>query len=426
VGGIGTAQNQPNSPLTETDPPRRILNIDRRILIVLALTAIEPFTTIDTASMSSLRELIQALNADPWRRDHAFSDDVEAAHRQLFATNDAEARAAALNEWLSKNQPCLFGKIAAKTGLMRYCIISDADLESGDEHVQRRIQTARSAWWADAFDGQASGFVIALISEAVAFCEPDGNVLSLARRLCELYLLHEIEPDHIYTDAVYLEKPGKSRRTWKWGVGANYFAAHGDGRWWRDHRILGGLAFSMNSVGHMVKAAVINGSMAQLDEKLGGKVEDWGVAHVDSLPKALILAMRTIANAANTDSGKATRLFDVSELPPHLACPIDLPPGLTDKNCCEYFGHYDTDMTLPSEYFRADVDRPADVQDHRLDFTYLFDKVAANTDFAQLGEGVVIRGRVETASANPRIRFALPDDVNVSDEPALEAALRGR
>jgi len=375
--------------------------------------------------MASLRELADRLTLDEWRQRNKFSDDVAGTQRALFASDDAGERAAHLNDWLSKNQPCLFGKIAAKHGLMRYCILTEADL-ADDRHVQERIQAARSRWWGDAFDGQASGFVIALVSERVALSVPDANVLALARRICELYLLQDIEADRIYTDSIYLEKPGSGRRTWKWGVGANYFAAHADGRWWRDHRIPGGLALSMNSVGHMVKAGVINRAMSELDKDLGGTVEEWGVGHVDSLSKALLLAMRTIANAADTPSGKATRLFDLADVAADLPCPVELPPGLKGKNHCEYQGFYDTDVTLPSEYFRPEAERPATLPEHRLDFTYLFHSDVQNADFAQLGEGTVIRGPVSTASGTVKIRFATAEDVSISDEPALEAALRGR
>jgi hypothetical protein len=64
---------------------------------------------------------------------------------------------------------------------------------------------------------------------------------------------------------------------------------------------------------------------------------------------------------------------------------------LADKNYCEYTGKYHTDITIPSEYFRADVLRPDGLPTHELDFTYLFDKSLDNPDFDRMGHGVPIR-----------------------------------
>src|SRR5207248_2607935 len=92
---------------------------------------------------------------------------------------------------------------------------------------------------------------------------------------------------------------------------------------------------------------------------------------VDSLPKALDFAMRTISNATETVSGKATMLL---RDPGNLAvkCPVELSPILKDKNYCEYAGYYHTDITIPSVYFRPDVQRPSAIEQIILDFTYLF------------------------------------------------------
>jgi len=69
------------------------------------------------------------------------------------------------------------------------------------------------------------------------------------------------------------------------------------------------MAFSVNSVGHMVKSGRLREHMEKLNSDLGVSDEDWIASRVDSLPKALILAMKTVANAAETASGKATELL---------------------------------------------------------------------------------------------------------------------
>jgi hypothetical protein len=243
---------------------------------------------------------------------------------------------------------------------------------------------------------------------------------ALATQLASLYLLDEtIQRDRIYTDAIYLEKPGPSRTTWKWQVGINYFSAQGDQRWWHDHRVPGGMAFSMNSVGHTVKAGIINRVMKELDSELSASSEDWDESHVDSLGKALILAMRTIAKAADATSGPATRLYDVSERPPFIPCPVMLPPPLVSRNHCEYFGWYHTDYTLPSEYFEDSAVRPPKINSHVLDFTYLFDARPGNPDHVTIGQGLVIR----PASASWKNSMMEPIERDLESEPDLEAAL---
>lgn len=64
---------------------------------------------------------------------------------------------------------------------------------------------------------------------------------ALAQQLCSLYLLNEVDVDRIYHEEIFLEQPGADCRMWQWMAGVNYFCTNGDGRWWQDHRIPGGL-----------------------------------------------------------------------------------------------------------------------------------------------------------------------------------------
>jgi len=196
-------------------------------------------------------------------------------------------------------------------------------------------------------------------------------------------------------DELLLELPSPEHATWRWNVGANFFAAAGDRRWWQDHRIPGGIAFSMNSVGHLVKATIMAGKMAELETALGLDPEH-AVARskIGSLPKALEMAMRTIDKAAITPSGRATELIplpgDPTSLPVH-PCPAKLPEFLSNKNYCTYQGYYDTDQTIPIEYFTPAVERPNFISPHALDFTYLFVADVDNPDFMVTGEGRRVR-----------------------------------
>jgi hypothetical protein len=339
-------------------------------------------------------KLITKLEGDPWRKGADFSADIREANEILWAKGGRRDEIErCLLAWIQRNQPCLFGKAAAKMGLLRMCILDDSDLLQGDASIREKIQSARLEWTRAGYEGRASGFVIAVMSKRIAMATPGPEMMALARRLCELYLIEEegILPDKIYMDRIYLEKPGSSRRTWWWHAGVNYFCAQGDARWWHDHRFPGGLAFSMNSVGHMMKAGRIAAAMDALDKDLGITDHEWIGGPWQDLGKALQVAMQTISQAAPACSGKATRLVPTSESAPALPCPVDLRGPLSQMNHCEYRGYYHTDFTLPSSYFVPNIERPHGAEELKLDFTYLFHRSPENPAFFSMGEGIQIR-----------------------------------
>jgi hypothetical protein len=344
---------------------------------------------------NTVAHYLAQLNPDDWRQQVGFSPEVEAANRSLFESGVSDTESIRiLRDWLQAHQPCLFGRIAAKHGALSYCILNESDLEQSDEAIREKIQTSRLEWTREGFEGKKSGFIILAVSPRIAYARPSPEMRELARRLCYLYLETEVRMDHIHLDQIYLQKPGSHLTTWKWYAGVNYFCAQGDIRWWQDHRIPGGMAFSVNSVGHLVKSGIIANAMRELGELTGTPDEDYPVSKVDSLDKALELAMRTIAMASETESGRATELLplasDRSEMPVP-ECPVKLSKLVSDKNYCEYRGWYHTDYTLPSEYFLPAVDRPAELKAHSLDFTYLFHQNVDNPDFRLMGEGHQIR-----------------------------------
>jgi hypothetical protein len=387
---------------------------------------------------NSVAHYLSQLRLDDWRKTAGFSSDVEIANQKLFDPQISEAESIQiLREWLQKYQPCLFGRIAAKLGSISYCVLSENDLQQSDEVIKEKIQKARLEWTRDGFEGRKSGFVILAVSPLIANAIPSPEMRELARRLCYLYLETEIQVDNIHLEQIYLQKPGPLQTTWKWYAGVNYFSAQGDNRWWHDHRIPGGMAFSVNSVGHLVKSGMIANVMEELEKLTGSPNEGYPDTKVDSLDKALDLAMRTINLAANAVSGKATELlplpFDRSELllP---ECPVKLSLVVADKNFCEYRGYYHTDYTLPSEYFRPEIERPKDIKVHSLDFTYLFDKSLDNPDFKLMGEGYRIRDfltKEETPTLNDRGYLQLKrlkgegEEVSLSENERLVKALNG-
>jgi len=342
--------------------------------------------------------LFSRLKPDPWRAQVGFSPEIAAVNRVLFDPGTpAGSIKEAVNEWLHGHQPCLFGRVAAVTDTITYCLLDETQLVGSDDAIHDRIQQARAGWKAEAYSGKTSAFIILVRSERIARAEPNDDMRALAQRLCQLYLVEDaIEMDAIHTDHVELELPSffGRRPAVIFDVGVNYFCAQGDKRWWHDHRFPGGMAFSMNSVGHLVKSGILGNALKQVERDVSGDLPDWRSTKIDSLEKALFFAMRTIEGAAQAVSGPATQLLPLpgqSEELPVRKCPIPLPKDLTDRNYCTYLGFYHTDYTLPSEYFTPDVQRPSSVDPHYLDFTYLFDDRLDNPAHLRIGKGIRVR-----------------------------------
>lgn len=341
-----------------------------------------------------ISDRLATLTKDPWRASTPFSHDIDDATCRMFdAGDDSETICRLLRMWLAKYQSCLFGRLAARLDLISFCILTESDLRQDDGAIRDKIQAARIQWTRDGFAGRKSAFVILVVSPTLALATPDENLKALAQRLCSLYLLCEVSADRIYHDEIWLEKPGAERITWKWLAGVNYFCANGDGRWWQDHRIPGGMAFSINSVGHLAQTGSLLRAMKELDQTLYLPTESALATKVDSLDKSLEFAMRTIALASNTVSGKATELLPLSgSALPTPRCPVELPPFLSDKDFRYYKGYYHTDYAIPSEYFLPDIKRPNHCKARTLEFTYLFDADLENPDYVTMGAGRRIRG----------------------------------
>jgi hypothetical protein len=150
---------------------------------------------------------------------------------------------------------------------------------------------------------------------------------------------------------------------------------------------------------------------------------------IDSLGRALVVAMQTIDNASEAVSGRATELLPLPADPtvlPVEKCPVKLPSKLESRNFCAYRGYYYTDFTLPSEYFRRDVTRPGDIKPFdNLDFTYFFAKSADNPAHETMGEGVPIRtGSAESVEPDMAKRErVIPNEVSLAEQAELVSAL---
>jgi hypothetical protein len=347
--------------------------------------------------MPSIAKLLQNLSPDVWRQREEFSQDVAFCNRQILdGSKSDEEISVLLRDWLAINQPCFFGRMASGAlDLLSFCILRENDLAESDAHIRDKIKRFRLQWKREAFLGRRSGFIILAVSRRIVEAEPNEAMKELAKRLCFLYLREEIKEDEIHMDRLTLEvaptpeNPGESS-FYEWFVGVNVFATAGDKRWWHDHRIPGGIGFSMNSVGHMAR----NGSLHRLAEPgaTGLLKPLQGRLGIDSLGTALKFAMLTINGAQDAPGGKATclRRLDQQEynsLTPKCPFAHAVPPKLQLMNYKDYDGWYHTDVTVPSDYFHPDVNRPAAVVKKKLDFTYLFDDSIENPAYETTGLG---------------------------------------
>jgi hypothetical protein len=384
--------------------------------------------------MISLRDLYSHIREDSAREQLGWSPDLETAQADLLAAKDDSDRARILNEWLASRQPCLFGKIAAKNGMIEFCFLTEGDLAEEDGSLEAKIRAAHERWWDSALQGQKSGFVVLCISPRLALARPDHNLLEFGRRLAQLYLHRdEIAPDQIYLDQAFLEVPARpTTRLFRWDAGVNVFAAAADRRWWQDHRIPAGFGFSVNSVGHMVKSAELTNALIDYHKLLDLNSDQDAPNAVDSLGKALVLAMSTIANASNAVSGKATWLVPEAEgFDDCEPCPVELGKRLDGMTHCYYRGYYHTDITLPSEYFRDDVRRPEDLPSIRLDLSYLFRDSVHNPAYQTMGVGQRIRSddddvRLNATERRKKSHRNWPTVIDVSSAPAEISALLAR
>jgi len=336
-------------------------------------------------------ELIEDLPQDPWREDNPFSPDMQACHNVLFQVGSTRAEMAeALDDWLASQQPCLFGRMEAKQHRLAYCLLTENDLERGDDHVRTRIQGDRDAWKRWAIDGGSHGFIVFAISPRIARATVGQELQTLAQYLCDLYLGQD-GLDRILLDDLVLKIQVEAIREYrKWPVGVNFFSAQGDGLWWRDHRIPGGMAFSMNSVGHMARTKAE--AMLRRIPGLADSCQD--------LPRerltywALPTAMKTISppvEGSTRGTWLAARgLFAEDHEPPTYDQRHQVFGSLAGFSENRYLGRYHTDETIPSVYFEKSI---TDVAEARLRddlyFTYLHSP--GDPDYTAMGLGTLVR-----------------------------------
>lgn len=335
-------------------------------------------------------ELLSQLETpDPWRDSHPFSEDIESFNQKLFEPGVSRANQAdLLAEWLSRDyQPCWFGRMEAKRRRLAFCILNENDLAQSDQHIRVVIERERTAWKARAASGASHGFLIALISEDLARARRGPVLQELAETICELYLGVR-ESDRIHHDDLLLKLEVEGVATnRRWRVGVNYFSAQGDGLWWRDHRIPGGMAFSMNSVGHM--ARVLADDAIAKDPTLAAKA---AIVPREKLTYWAVPTAMGLIGAPVAGSGRGTWLADWGSFPE------DKEPPTFDRRHARfrhlakysenrYKGRYHTDITIPSDYFEEELWELEEIGERDdLYFTYLHS--LADEAYESMGIGI--------------------------------------
>ncbi len=362
----------------------------------------------------SLADLYADLNPDPWRSENDFSQEIRKAHEvMLYPFSHDPERREALGNWLQgKHQPCLFGRIAAKHNGISFCFLTTEDLLKSDEHVREKIDHARKLWKRRALRGEPRhGFFLSVCDQKVALANPDEALRRFALHIQTLAGWagrDDINNNEIIDEWIYLQHP-ESKAISKFTFSVDFFASAADGRWWQDHRVPGGLAFTANSLGHMVRH------------------QEWFGNATGQIEWALRSAMLTIEQAAkDAPHCPATYLIDESHgrpIRPYNWTEATPPPALEKlrgKDCGSYAGYLHTDHAVRSEFFEPHVAPSTKDEPYLMDFAYIFDP--SNPDYGPFMAGVEVdEDEVRAELGRPEEMRTIADD-GTSEPPTFRAA----
>ncbi len=208
------------------------------------------------------------------------------------------------------------------------------------------------------------GFLLAVCSAKVARANPDPQLQEFALHLQALAgwpTRPDVGGTQIVDEWLYLRTP--DNKIFRFVFSVDFFASAGDGRWWHDHRMPGGLAFTANSLGHMVR------------------IREWYEGQTAQTEWALRVAMLTIdAAARDVPYGPVTWLLEQTAGRPFKkfswteATPLPDVQKLHGKDCGSYAGYLHTDHAVRPEFFQAYEAPPTREQPWAMDFTYIFDR----------------------------------------------------
>jgi hypothetical protein len=323
--------------------------------------------------------------ADRFRSRHPFSEDIESVHAILFNPRYSKRnKIRAYRQWLETNQPCVFGRVAAKHKNVFICLLEEHEIvcmKRGDDDLRDTIQDYRQVWKRYALEGLTSSFLILLVSRSLVTKEPQNQLKDLCRRLLELYMEVDVADDTILPQREYVflrrSREGGQPDLLKFSTLPNVFCAQGDGRWWQDHRTPGGVMITSNALGHFMYS----------------RNKEAGLQEKDKL-WALENAMRTISNAycdpANKRSGRL-RHCPATHLVPRVqeeASPLRDSSIFSQFSPDHYQGYFHTDHLIPSVFFQPERDPKTLKHYDNLSLRYIFDSDGDPQDHAELMTGV--------------------------------------
>ena len=319
--------------------------------------------------------------ADAIRVKTPFSEDIEATNAILFNPKySRRIKVRTYRRWLEQNQPCVFGRVAAKNKNVFICLLEEREILSmkrGDADLGDTLQDYRQVWKRHALEGLVSSFVIVIVAPSLATKQPDEALKEIARRLLELYMeLDRIEDDTYHTQREYVfikRRVGGKDSLLKFSTLPNIFCAQGDRRWWHDHRTPGGLMVTSNALGHFMYSR----GKGQLESN----AKTW----------ALENAMRTIGNAYIGSKKGAARFCPATNLVPLGSgelSPLRPTSELATKSPDHYEGYFHTDHLIPSVYFEPTQRKTPPPRYNDLTFRYIYDKAVDPQEHRELMVGV--------------------------------------
>jgi hypothetical protein len=344
----------------------------------------------------TLCNLYLRLRQDRDRASCPFTEDmtsITALMHHPYASPDEIAEG--LLEWCAKRQPCQFGRLAASRRQIHVCFLRELDFADGDDGIAARIAEGKRLWKQRAATDRRNpphALLLVFASPRLALAVPDDNLRRFADRLLSLAgwspeRRQRLGDNTVSSDFLYLPHPDEGT-FYGYQFNVDFFAAAGDGRWWHDHRIPGGIAFTANSTGHM------------------RYFRDWyKQPGTDHGQWAIKQAMLTIANAhpyapsagSNpadpSGEGRVTWLRDLgpagTPFVPGIPCPLsDVPKTLQGKDWTRYEGLLHTDHAVREEFFEDRALPPTVHRPYLMDFTYLYNRREA--DFVKFTEGVQV------------------------------------
>lgn len=341
----------------------------------------------------TLVSLFDALREDSRRASLPFSSDMlEAASlaHHPFALDQEIAEG--INQWCLKRQSCQFGRIAARKGQIHFCVLRERDLAEGDHGIAAKIKEGIRLWKQRAgFDVvPPHGFLLLFCSPRVTLAAPDDNLRRFADRLLELagwapQRRAKRNENPVSSDFLYMKNPNDGMY-YGFQFNVDFFAAAGDGRWWHDHRLPGGLGFTANSAGHMR-------FYKDWYEVPGSNHGEWAVKQaMITISQAHPTKKGDVAAVASPQSeGRVTWLRPLdangSPLVPNVDCPLSpVPAILRGKDWTRYEGLLHTDHAVRAEFFDGRDEAITAAKPYLMDLTYLYDRSQA--DFVNFMAGV--------------------------------------